>query len=120
MTEERAQAAECQLCHQMIPKSDFYKRKDNGVVDGEHNWIRSYCDQCDFKINSISRTKNPEHYREYYKQQGNKYYNNNKDKVKIIQKRYYYKKLSPEKQVLYKKNIVNESSSLDWRKYRYV
>ena len=35
----------------------------------------------------------------------NKYYHNNKDKVKIIQKRYYYNKLSMEKRIIYKKKI---------------
>ena len=37
MTEE---LKECQLCHQMLPKSDFYKRKDR---DGEYTWTMSYC-----------------------------------------------------------------------------
>ena len=99
---EESTEKECQMCHQVFPKSEFYKRKDR---NGEYNWTMSYCGQCDVKINSISRNKNPEHYREYYKQQGNKYYNNNKDKVKIIQKRYYYKKLSPEKKVIYKQKL---------------
>ncbi len=46
-----------------------------------------------------------ENYREYQKTYCNDYYHNHKDQVKIIQKRYYYNKLSPEKQVIYKQKL---------------
>ena len=36
----------------------------------------------------------------------NKYYNENKDKVKIIQKRYYYNKLSPERKLKYRQKLL--------------
>ena len=99
---EEIQLKECQLCHQMLPKEQFYKRKDR---DGEHNWTMSYCGPCDaIKVNA-SRAKKPEYYTEYKREHTNKYYHNNKKKVKIIQKRYYYNKLSPEKQVVYKQKI---------------
>jgi hypothetical protein len=35
---------ECQLCHQMLPKEQFYKRKDR---NGNPNWTMSYCGSCD-------------------------------------------------------------------------
>mgnify|MGYP001095221801 CR=1 FL=1 len=105
MAENTEDLKECQLCHQMLHMSSFYKRKDR---DGEHNWKRSYCEKCDVKINSISRAKNPEHYREYYKQQGNKYYHNNKDKVRIIQRRYYYNNLPSDKKEIYKLKLQNK------------
>ena len=57
MTEE---LKECQLCHQMLPKSDFYKRKDR---DGEYTWTMSYCGPCDMVKVKQSKVKNPEHYK---------------------------------------------------------
>jgi hypothetical protein len=94
VTEERAQAAECQLCHRMIPKSDFYKRKDRY---GEYTWNMSYYNKCKYIQVNEDRQVNIEKYRDYQKEYSNEYYYNNKDKIKIIQKRYYYNKLSPEK-----------------------
>ena len=41
MTEE---LKEYQLCHQILPKSDFYKRKDR---DEEYTWNMGYCGPCD-------------------------------------------------------------------------
>ena len=97
MTEE-VELKECQLCHQTLPKDQFYKRKDR---DGEHNWTMSYCGPCDSKKAAVSRSKKPEYYKNYYKNKSNIYYNENKDKYKIYHKRAYYKKLSPEKQIIY-------------------
>jgi len=99
MTEE---LKECQLCHKSFPKSNFYKRKDR---NGEYNWKTSYCKSCEIKKGKETRKNNPEHYRKYKKEYTNKYYHENKDKVKIIQKRYYYNKLSPEKQIIYKQRL---------------
>jgi Pyruvate/2-oxoacid:ferredoxin oxidoreductase delta subunit len=45
MTEE-VEVKECQLCHRMLPKEQFYKRKDR---DGEHTWVVSYCKECEIK-----------------------------------------------------------------------
>ena len=39
MTEE-VKLKECQLCHQILPISSFYKRKDR---NGKYNWTMSYC-----------------------------------------------------------------------------
>ncbi len=55
--EDKQELKECQLCHQMIPKDQFYKRKDR---NGEHNWTMSYCGPCDaIKVNASS-SKKPE------------------------------------------------------------
>ena len=40
MAENTEELKECQLCHQMLPKDQFYKRKDR---NGEYNWTMSYC-----------------------------------------------------------------------------
>jgi hypothetical protein len=99
MTEE---LKECQLCHQILPKSDFYKRKDR---DGEHNWMVSYCKKCEvIKVNSY-RNENIEKYRKYNSEYNNQYYHTNKNKVIIIQKRYYYNKLPLDKKEKYKKKL---------------
>ena len=52
-----------------------------------------------------SKAKNPNYYKEYINKYNNTYYHQNKDRVRIVQKRYYYNKLSPEKQVIYKEKI---------------
>jgi hypothetical protein len=101
MTEE-VKLKECQLCHQMLPKEQFYKRKDR---DGKQNWTMSYCPPCCLKNVVETRQKNPEHYKEYNKEYLSQYYSDNKDKYQIYYKRYYYKKLSPEKQVIYKQKL---------------
>jgi len=93
---------ECQLCHQMLPKEQFYKRKDRA---GEPNWTMSYCGPCDNIKVKKSRSKNSEHYKDYNKEYLSQYYSNNKDKYQIYYKRYYYKKLSHDKQVLYKQKL---------------
>jgi hypothetical protein len=55
MTEEvKHELKECQLCHQMLPISSFYKRKDR---NGEQNWTMSYCGKCDLKKANLSREK---------------------------------------------------------------
>jgi hypothetical protein len=107
--EDKQELKECQLCHQMLPISSFYKRKDR---NGEYNWTMSYCSKCDLKKANISREKNPEYYKEYNRQQSANYYHTNKDKVKIIQKRYYYNKLQPEKQVIYKKKLQEKNPDI--------
>ena len=99
MTEE---LKECQLCHKSFPKSNFYKRKDR---NGEYNWKTSYCKSCKYIQVIKDRENNIEKYRTYQKEYGNNYYHENKDKIRIIQKRYYYNKLSPEKQIIYKKKL---------------
>ncbi len=101
MTEE-VELKECQLCHQMFPKDQFYKRKDR---NGQPNWTMSYCGACDMKKVKQSKDKNPEYYKEYGTNHSQKYYHENKDKIQIIRKRYYYNKLSPDKQIIYKKNL---------------
>jgi hypothetical protein len=93
---------ECQLCHQMLPKEQFYKRKDRA---GEPNWKVSYCKPCKYLEVNQDRKNNIDNYRKYQKEYSNEYYYNNKEKIKIIQKRYYYNKLSPEKQVVYKQKL---------------
>ena len=93
---------ECHLCHQILPRSLFYKRKDR---DGEPNWTMSYCNSCDLEKVKKAKAKNPEYYREQNNIYKNNYYHKNKDKVRIVQKRYYYNKLSPEKQVIYKEKL---------------
>lgn len=99
MTEE---TKECQLCHQIFPKDSFYKRKDR---NGEHTWTMSYCGPCDTSHVTKSRAKHIDKYRKYQKEYSNNYYYNHTDKVKIIQKRYYYNKLPPEKQAKYKRKV---------------
>ena len=47
---ESKELKECQLCHQMLPKDQFYKRKD---INGEYNWTISYCGKCDLKSKTI-------------------------------------------------------------------
>ena len=102
MAENTEELKECQLCHQMLYKDQFYKRKDR---NGEYNWKTSYCKSCEVKKVNIYREENREEYRKYNNEYNNEYYHENKDKVRIIQKRYYYKKLSPEKQVIYKQKL---------------
>ena len=99
---EEVEFKECQLCHQMLPKDQFYKRKNR---NGEYNWTISYCKECEIKKNIKYRKNNKELFRESENKYKNKYYHTNKDKVRIIQKRYYYNKLSPEKQVIYKEKL---------------
>ena len=94
---------ECQMCHQVFPIDNFYKRKDR---NGEYTWKTSYCSKCDVEKVKESRQKNPEHYREYKKNYNNKYYHEHKDKVKIVQKRYYYNKLSFVKKIKYKQKMI--------------
>ena len=67
MTEEveQPELKECQLCHQMLPKDQFYKRKDR---NGEYNWKTSYCKSCCLKSVVETRKNNPEHYNEYNKE----------------------------------------------------
>ena len=104
MTEEvkQPELKECQLCHQMLPKEQFYKRKDRY---GEYSWKTSYCKPCEINKSNKYKKENKEKFRESINKSRNKHYHNNKDKVKIIQKRYYYRNLSPDKQELYKKKI---------------
>ena len=96
---------ECQLCHQMFPKDQFYKRKDR---DGEYTWTMSYCNKCKYIQVNEDRQVNIEKYRDYQKEYSNEYYHTNKNKVQIIQKRYYYNKLSPEKQIKYKQKLLDK------------
>jgi hypothetical protein len=58
MTEEveQPELKECQLCHQMLPKEQFYKRKDR---NGNPNWTMSYCGSCDNIKVKESRGKKP-------------------------------------------------------------
>ena len=104
MAEEVKQAKlkECQLCNQMLPKDQFYKRKDR---NGEYTWTVSYCKECDIKKVNQYQRDNKEKFRESINKSRNKHYHNNKDKVRIIQKRYYYRKLSPDKQEKYKEKL---------------
>ena len=99
---EESTEKECQMCHQVFPKSEFYKRKDR---NGEYNWTMSYCGSCDIIKVKQSKVKNPEHYREYINKYNNDYYHQYKDKVRIYYKRSYYKKLSPEKQIKYREKL---------------
>lgn len=109
MAEIKQELKECQLCHQMLPKDQFYKRKDR---NGEYNWTVSYCGPCDLEKVKQSKAKKPEYYKEYINNYNNDYYHNNKDKVRIVQKRYYYNKLSPEKQEKYKQKLQEKYP--DW------
>jgi len=93
---------ECQLCHQMLPKDQFYKRKDR---NGEYNWTVSYCKECETKKANNYREENRDTYNKYHKQYSTEYYHDNKDNIRIIQKRYYYNKLSPDKQNKYKQKL---------------
>ena len=93
---------ECQMCHQVLPKSEFYKRKDR---NGEFGWIASYCKKCEVEKVKETREKNPEHYNKYNREYLNEYYYNNKDKYEIYYKRYYYNKLSYEKQIKYREKL---------------
>ena len=93
---------ECQSCHQVFPKDSFYKRKDR---NGEHSWQVSYCCSCNTRKVKECKVKNPEHYKQYNNNYNQKYYHENKDKYKIYQKRAYYKKLSPEKKLKYRKKL---------------
>jgi len=99
---KQSELKECQLCHQMIPKEQFYKRKDR---NGEYNWKTSYCKSCEVKKVNEYREENIEKYKKYNNKYRKEYYQNNKNKVTIIQKRYYYNKLPPEKQVIYKEKL---------------
>ena len=51
---ENKELKECQLCHQMLSKDQFYKRKDR---NGEYNWTMSYCGPCDAIKAAESRSK---------------------------------------------------------------
>ena len=106
---EESTEKECQMCHQVFPKSEFYKRKDR---NGEYNWTMSYCGSCDIIKVKQSKVKNPEHYREYINKYNNDYYHQYKDKVRIVQKRYYYNKLSFEKQIKYKERLQEKYPEL--------
>lgn len=61
MKAENKELKECQLCHQMFPTDQFYKRKDR---NGEYKWTISYCDSCNVEKTKESRHKNPEYYKE--------------------------------------------------------
>ncbi len=100
---------ECQSCHQSFPKEQFYKRKNR---NGEHTWKTSYCRKCEIKKVKEYKTRDPDAYKEYNRQQALKYYKNNKEKVKIIQKRYYYNKLPPEKKEKYLNKLREQTPEL--------
>ncbi len=102
--DESSEMKQCQKCHNEFPREDFYKRQDR---NGEYKWKMSYCKKCSMLLCKEARKKNPEKFKEYNKKNFNKYYHENKDKVRIIQKRYYYNKLPPEKQVKYKHKVEN-------------
>ena len=104
MTEE-VKLKECQLCNQMLLKDQFYKRKDR---DGKYNWKTSYCKECQTKKANDYREENRDAYNKYHKQYNTEYYHNNKDNVKLIQKRYYYNKLPPDKQDIYKQKLYKK------------
>ena len=96
---------ECQSCHQSFPKKEFYKRKDR---NGEYKWLTSYCKSCEINKSNKYKKNNKEIFRESINKSRNKHYHQNKDKVKIIQKRYYYRNLTPEKQEKYKRKLENK------------
>ena len=100
-----AKLKECQLCHLIFPIEQFYKRKDR---DGEYTWTMSYCGPCDMVKVKQSKVKNPEHYKEYINKYNNDYYHQYKDRVRIVQKRYYYNKLTYEKQIKYKQKLLDK------------
>ena len=100
---------ECQLCHQLLPKDQFYDRKDR---KGEHTWKVSYCGPCDLKKATNSREKNQAYYKKYNKNQNHKYYEEHKDEIQITRRRYYYNKLSHEKQIQYKKKLQEKYPEL--------
>ena len=60
------------MCHQVFPKSEFYKRKDR---NGEFGWTMSYCGKCDVIKVKKSRDKNPEHYRDYNREYNYNHFN---------------------------------------------
>lgn len=93
---------ECQLCHKLLPKENFYDRKDR---NGEYTWKRSYCGSCNNIIISKSKSKKADYYREKNNDYKNNYYHQNKEKVQIVQKRYYYNKLPKEKKEKYKQKL---------------
>ena len=109
MAENKEEIKECQLCHQMLPMSSFYKRKDR---NGEYNWAVSYCGKCDLKKANLSREKKKEYYKEYHKEQNQKYYNKNKDKIKKSRIYYYYNNLPINKKEEYKEKIKNKYPDL--------
>ena len=109
---ENKELKECQLCNQLLPKDQFYKRKDR---NGEYNWKTSYCKLCEVKKVKDYKTKDPNNYKEYNRQQSSNYYHNNKDKVRIIQKRYYYNNLPPEKQEKYKQKLYEKNPELIYK-----
>ena len=86
MAEEvkQSELKECQMCHMILPKDQFYKRKDR---DGEQNWTMSYCPPCDVIKVKGWQDKNPEHYKSYNREYNNNHYHQNKDKYKIYQKK---------------------------------
>ena len=90
---------ECQLCHQLLPEDKLYKRKDR---NGEPNWKVSYCKECEINKSNKYKKENKEIFRESINKSRNKHYHNNKDKLRIVQKRYYYNKLPLEKKEKYK------------------
>jgi len=106
---EEVKLKECQLCHQMLSKDHFYKRKDR---NGEYNWNVSYCGPCNVEKTKESRHKKSEHYKEYYKERSKNYYEENKDKYSVYQKKYYFRRLSPGKQVIYKQKIQDKYPDL--------
>lgn len=93
---------ECQMCHQSFPIDQFYRRKDR---NGKYTWKVSYCRPCVMKLVKKTKKNDLQKYKEYNRCQADKYYHNNTDKIKIIQKRYYYRKLPFEKQIKYKQKL---------------
>ena len=89
---------ECQMCKKHLTLDHFYKRKNR---KGEYSWKTSYCKPCKYIQVNADRKQHIQSYRTYQKEYGNTYYHSNKDKISIIQKRYYYNKLPPDKQLVY-------------------
>lgn len=102
--DESPEMKECRNCQILFERNSFRKRKNR---NGEMSWVSAYCRKCECKKVVKSRNIHIEKYRIYHKKQSNDYYHENKDKVRIVQKRYYYNKLPPEKQVKYKQKVEN-------------
>ena len=98
MKQSNSTLHECQICNQILPKSEFYKKKD---INNIYDLTILYCKTCKLEKGKMTRFNNPEHYREYIKEYPNKYYHEKKHKFQIIQQKFYYNKLPYDKQIKY-------------------
>jgi len=99
----------CQMCKKHLTLDHFYRRKNR---KGEYSWKTSYCKSCDIQKKNKYQAQNKDVYNPGKNKYKRNYYRKNPEKVKIIQKRYYYNKLPPDKKEQYKQKIIDKHP--DW------